>query len=84
MHIKDALSDGKVVPAGAGAGNVKQIANEFIALNENPVFTIEPHLTAFVGLAALEREGEETKAAFSFPDASSAFDAACDAFKKLI
>lgn len=84
MHIKDALADGKIVPADAGEGNVKQIANEFISLHKNPVFTIEPHLTAFVGLKNLEREGEESESAFSFADTDAAFDAACDAFKKLI
>lgn len=84
MHIKDALANGKIVPAGAGEGNVKQIASEFISLHKNPVFTMEPHLTAFVGLKNLEREGEESESAFSFTDADAAFDAACDAFKKLI
>ena len=31
LHIKDALADGQVVPAGRGIGNVKAILSDFIA-----------------------------------------------------
>lgn len=84
MHIKDAKKDGFVVPAGNGNGNVEAIVKDFIK-NGGKDFTIEPHLTVFSGLSALERAGEETKIAeFKYPDADTAFDAACSAFKKLI
>lgn len=83
MHIKDSKTDGFVVPAGMGDGNVPAIVKDFIARGGNS-FTIEPHLTVFKGLEGLEQEGEETKMAFKYPDSNSAFDAACDAFKKLI
>lgn len=85
MHIKDALEDGRVVPAGCGAGNVKEIVKDFIAMGGRD-FTIEPHLTVFKGLSHLERAGEESKVGevYSYPDSDTAFDAACDAFKKLI
>ncbi len=85
MHIKDALSNGRVVPAGCGNGNVGKIVSEFISLG-GCEFTIEPHLTVFKGLAQLEREGEESKVGmlYTYPDSDTAFDAACDAFKKLI
>lgn len=85
MHIKDALSDGRVVPAGCGVGSVEEIAKKFIAMGGSD-FTIEPHLTVFKGLSGLEREGEKSKVgeAYTYPDSNSAFDAACSAFKKLI
>ena len=83
MHIKDSKNDGFVVPSGYGAGNVKEIAKEFIKIGGKH-FTIEPHLTLFDGLASLERDGEESKIPdFNYPDANTAFDTACNAFKKL-
>jgi len=84
LHIKDAQKDGFVVPAGNGNGNVEAIVKDFIE-NGGKDFTIEPHLTVFSGLSALERVGEETKIAeFKYPDADTAFDAACNAFKNII
>lgn len=84
MHIKDAKSDGLVVPAGQGEGNVKEIVSQFIAQGRN-AFTIEPHLKIFDGFAALEQEGEKSVISeYSYPDSDSAFDAACKAFKELL
>ena len=84
MHIKDAKADGFVVPAGNGLGNVKAIAGKFIAQGGS-CFTMEPHLTVFEGLGALEREGEESQIGeFQYPNSDVAFDVACDAFKALI
>ncbi len=84
MHIKDArFVDEFVVPAGEGDGNVQAIAKAFLAKGGNG-FTIEPHLTVFSGLADLEREGEETKMEYHYPDNNTAFDVACNAFKKIV
>lgn len=85
MHVKDALADGRVVPAGAGIGHVKEIAEEYIAMGGRE-FTIEPHLTVFKGLSELERKGEESKVgeAYTYPDSNTAFDCACNSFKELI
>ncbi len=83
MHVKDAMPDGYVVPAGKGAGNLKRIVGEYIAMGGRK-FTIEPHLAVFSGLEGLEREGERTKARISFPDNDTAFDAACNAFKEML
>ena len=85
MHIKDALIDGRVVPAGKGNGNVEKIVSEFVAMGGRD-FTIEPHLTVFKGLAELEREGEQSKVGqlYTYPDSNTAFDAACDAFKEIV
>lgn len=84
MHIKDAKEDGKVVPAGCGNGNVKEIVKSFIAGGGN-AFTIEPHLTVFDGFSHLERKGEKSEIAeYGYPDSNTAFDAACNAFKNLL
>ncbi len=84
MHIKDAKADGKVVPAGYGNGNVKEIVTSFIAGGGN-AFTIEPHLTVFDGFSHLERKGEKSEIVeYGYPDSSTAFDAACNAFKNLL
>ena len=80
LHIKDALADGHVVPAGKGMGHVPQIVKDFRAMGGNAV-TIEPHLTVFAGLKDLERAGEETKMAYAYESSDAAFDAACDALK---
>ena len=57
LHIKDALADGSVVPAGKGIGNVKFVLDEFKKIGGNSV-TVEPHLTVFDGLKGLEKEGD--------------------------
>lgn len=84
IHIKDSEKNGFVVPSGYGDGNVKQIANEFIALGGKH-FTVEPHLTVFDGLSALEKSGEKSAVeGFKYGDSNEAFDVACNAFKSLI
>ena len=84
MHIKDAMPDGSVVPAGFGAGNVKEIVNKYMN-NGGSEFTIEPHLAVFDGLAGLEREGEKSNVSkFVYKSNDEAFDAACTAFKNIV
>lgn len=85
MHIKDASADGKVVPAGYGVGNLAQILTEFTKNGGNAV-TLEPHLTVFDGLAKLEEHGDMSKigGGFVYPSADDAFDAACNALRKLL
>lgn len=85
MHIKDALWDGSVVPAGKGDGNVAAIVRAFIAQGGRQ-FTMEPHLKVFSGLAALEQEGEQSKVGqrYVYDSNDAAFDAACEAFKALL
>lgn len=84
LHIKDARSDGFVVPAGEGIGNVKKIVSEYVSMGGR-FFTIEPHLTVFNGLEALEKEGQKTQIdEFRYPNEIVAFDIACDMFKKCL
>lgn len=84
LHIKDALPDGKVVPAGKGVGNVSYIANSFREQGGDAM-TIEPHLTVFSGFDQLEKAGKTGAVdSYVYPSADAAFDAACDALKKLL
>ncbi len=55
MHIKDACrSDGHVVPAGCGDGNVEFILRELSARGYDGYLSLEPHLGTFAGLKDLE------------------------------
>ena len=83
VHIKDSLPDGSIVPSGAGIGNVEQIVADY-GKRGGGVLTLEPHLTVFKGLASLEREGEQTKQLYEYPDATTAFVAAVDALRGII
>ena len=79
MHIKDALSDGSVVPAGKGQGNLKYLLSKY----QGDVVTIEPHLSVFDGLKSLEKNQKSKVGAYSYPDSQTAFKAAVDALKEL-
>ena len=84
LHIKDALADGMVVPAGAGIGHLQEIVDKFKAQGGANV-TVEPHLTVFEGLRELEGKERELKVVeYKYPDADTAFDVACKALKDLL
>ena len=58
FHIKDALyTDGSVVPAGMGDGNVQELVKKFALKDGVRVLSLEPHLKVFEGLGNLEAEG---------------------------
>ncbi|MBC7766323.1 MAG: sugar phosphate isomerase/epimerase [Hyphomonadaceae bacterium] len=57
MHIKDALANGEVVPAGYGLGNIETLLKSLKASNYEGFVSLEPHLGSFEGLAALENTG---------------------------
>lgn len=80
MHIKDALPDGTVVPAGKGIGNLPFLLSQY----SGEVLTIEPHLTVFDGLNDLERSEKSKVGEYSYPDNLTAFEAAVSALKELI
>lgn len=83
LHIKDALEDGSVVPAGKGIGNLPFIVKDFLSSGGN-VFTIEPHLTVFQGLASLEKDGaRSTVGRYEYDSSIAAFHAACTEFKMI-
>ena len=84
LHIKDALENGKVVPAGKGIGHVKAILDDFRAAGGSAV-SVEPHLSVFDGLKGLEQAGGRTEIdPFSYTSSDEAFDAACNALKALL
>lgn len=84
MHIKDALKDGSVVPAGKGIGHVAQILLDY-RKSGGSVVTLEPHLKVFEGLAALEQpEGESIVGTYYYESNDAAFDAACAALNELL
>lgn len=84
LHIKDALPDGSIVPAGKGIGRLGEIIGEYAKLGGRNL-TIEPHLKVFEGLQALEREGEKTQlGAYVYDTNDLAFDAACAALRTLL
>ena len=83
LHIKDALADGTVVPAGQGIGNLPAIVKDYLARG-GEVMTLEPHLQEFVGLSALEN-GESVKTQqISYKNNDESFDAAVAALNKIV
>ena len=85
LHIKDALADGSVVPAGKGIGNVKYILDDFKKLGGNSV-TVEPHLTVFAGLKDLEKEDDKSVVGevYKYAAAKEAFSAAVSALREIL
>lgn len=79
MHIKDALANGSVVPAGKGIGNLSYLLSQY----KGEVLTLEPHLSVFDGFDKLEAS-EKTKMGYCYPTSRAAFDAAVSALKELI
>ena len=67
LYIKDSLTDGRIVPAGTGAGNIPQIIRSYLAQGGSAM-TLEPHLTVFDGLKELEEEGNTSAVGgYSYP-----------------
>ena len=56
MHIKDALPDGSVVPAGFGNGNIEYILKALTDKGYIGFVSLEPHLGSFKGLENLETD----------------------------
>lgn len=81
IHVKDALSDGSIVPAGVGIGNLEFIADDFLSRGGR-VFSLEPHLRVFETLSQLQ--SEELKFAYTYQSAEEAFKASADAFKAIL
>ncbi len=83
VHIKDALDDGKVVPAGYGKGNVPYIINSLFENGYDGYLSLEPHLGSFEGLSNLELDDKME----NLPEGGEgtftlAYNALCDIIKK--
>lgn len=61
VHIKDALANGEVVPAGYGEGNLPVILNKLAEKGYDGFTSLEPHLGSFTGLAGLENSDIASK-----------------------
>ena len=84
MHIKDSLLDGTVVLPGKGDGHVPQIVKKYVDQG-GKLFTLEPHLSEFVGLSALEQEGNKSLVGhMTFATPEAAFDAAAQNLVKIL
>lgn len=85
LHIKDAMWDSAVVPAGLGDGNVLQIVKDYLSRG-GVNMTIEPHLMEFDGLKDLEESGDTSVVGkrYIYPSADAAFDAGCSALRKIL
>ncbi len=82
VHIKDALmKEKKVVPAGKGDGHVKEILGDLIGGGFHGFLSLEPHLTDFAGLAALEQDAQKRGAAL---DGKSAWKLALDSLRAIL
>ena len=83
FHIKDALfSDGSVVPAGEGDGDVRALLVDFAKDHEDTMLTVEPHLKVFSGMIdTVSMPGEKN---FVYRTNSEAFDVAVTALKKIL
>ena len=83
FHIKDALYEGAIVPAGKGEAQIKTVLEAHKAYSENDFFvSIEPHLQTFSGLNALV--GRSFTNPYQYPDAKTAFADGVEKFKELI
>ena len=84
MHIKDALADKSIVPAGKGIGMIPEILRELDKRDDTVVLTLEPHLSVFPGLDKLEAEGNTTEIVNRYATAKEAFAAAVSALRSII
>ena len=78
-HIKDALADGTVVPAGEGEGCVSRM---IAGIGKDTVLTVEPHLAVFEGYANIDRTQLKNKYVYATPQ--EAFAAAVSALRTVL
>lgn len=81
VHIKDAVGNGKIVPAGYGNGNVKVILQSLKESGYEGFLSLEPHLGHFDGLQALQADTSVINEDKSGP---GTFKIACDALVKIL
>ncbi|PKM62767.1 MAG: xylose isomerase [Firmicutes bacterium HGW-Firmicutes-21] len=85
MHIKDADTDGTIVPPGKGVALIKETLS---ALNKDRpekeiIITMEPHLMMFTGLSSLSKL-DDIKHKYSFSSPFEAFKSATEAVKDMV
>ena len=83
FHIKDALFQGAIVPAGKGEAKIKEILSAHRAYAQEDFFvSLEPHLQTFAGLNALV--GRAFTNPYQYADQKAAFADAVEKFKEMI
>lgn len=83
FHIKDALHEGAIVPAGKGEAKIGEILKDYTSRKGKNVFvTLEPHLQTFSGLNALK--GKDFINPYQYADQQSAFLDAIKHFNKIV
>ncbi len=81
IHVKDADGMRKIVPAGQGKGQVREIIADLAQGGWRGFLSLEPHLVDFAGLAALERDPEKRGSAL---DGKSAWGLALSALREIL
>lgn len=81
IHVKDADTQRKIVPAGRGEGRVKDILADLSAGGWQGFLSLEPHLVDFAGLAALEKDPAKRGSAM---DGKSAWGLALSALREIL
>ena len=83
FHIKDALYQGAIVPAGKGDAKIKEILSAHREYAKGDFFvSLEPHLQTFSGLNALARRSFTNP--YQYSDQKAAFSDAVNKFRELV
>ncbi len=82
FHIKDALYERAIVPAGLGEAKIAEILTAHLNTGRDAVVTLEPHLECFDGLNKLV--GATFKNPYVFESPKHAFLAGADYLAKLV
>ena len=69
------------MPAGQGVGHVKEILSQLITGGWRGFLSLEPHLTDFAGLAALEKDPAKREGVL---DGKSAWKLALNALREIL
>ena len=81
IHVKDCTAAQKqVVPAGQGDGHIREILTDLIGGGWRGFLSLEPHLTDFAGLQALETGAKKRL----LTDGKAAWKTALDALQGIL
>lgn len=80
LHIKDCLEGQKIVPAGEGKVQFKEILTLLRKRKDNIYISIEPHLVDFAGFSTFDNSGVKLEKGDNFGKFTLAFEN----FKKII
>ena len=85
IHVKDArMMDGKVMPAGYGDGNVKEILRRLFENGFDGFLSLEPHLFDFKGFTQLEKGGKLNRLDMGVMSGFESFSLAYNALREIL